>query len=57
MAEGSRELQRKAKVGALREEKMAISVIRYEQILCLNKQKKRIIQNTVTVKNERSESW
>lgn len=56
MAEGSRELQRKAKVVALREEKMAISVIRYEQILCLNKQKKRIIQNTVTVKNERSES-
>lgn len=56
MAEGSRKLQRKTKVGALREEKMAISVIRYEQILCLNKQKKRIIQNTVTVKNERSES-
>lgn len=54
MAEGSRKLQRKAKVGVLREEKTAISVISYEQILCLNK--KRIIQNTVTVKNERSES-
>ena len=40
MAEGSRKLQRKAKVGALREKKTAILVIRYEQILCLSKQKK-----------------
>lgn len=59
MAEGSRKLQRKAKVGVLREEKTAISIIRHEQILCLNKQtnKKSIVQNTGTVKNERSESW
>lgn len=41
MAEGSRKLQRKAKVGLLREEKTAISIIRHEQILCLNKQTKK----------------
>ena len=41
MAEGSRKLQRKAKVGVLREEKTAISIIRHEQILCLNKETKK----------------